>query len=99
MGDILEEAAHLVECKQCPWFKSCVMPMRITIEDVKREIQRVMPESLDSTREFHNLVLSMALAAQEMILEACPIFVKRLKSNPKLAEQLKRMMQTWGMEG
>ena len=101
MDDILEEASQLVECKECPWYKSCVMPMRLTAEDIKREIQRVMPqESLDSARgsEFYNLVMGVALAAQEMILEACPIFVKRLKSSPKLAEKLKQIMQSWGTE-
>ena len=101
MDNILEEASQVVECKECPWYKSCVLPMRITAEDIKREMQRVMPgESPDSPRgsEFYNLVMSVASAAQEMILEACPIFVKRLKSSPKLAEKLKQMMQGWGTE-
>ncbi len=100
MGDILEEASSLLECKECPWYKACVMPMRFTAEDLRREMQQVLPaSSLDQTREseLQNLLLGMASTAQNMLLEGCPIFVKRLKSNPKLAEQIKRLMQTWGM--
>jgi len=28
MTDILNEAYGVVQCKECPWYKSCVMPMR-----------------------------------------------------------------------
>jgi len=38
--------------------------------------------------------MNMAAMAQNMLLEGCPIFIKRLKSSPKLAEQLKKFMQT-----
>jgi len=75
--------------------------MRFTAEDLIREMRNVMPgASFDQTREheLNNLLLGMASQAQNILLEGCPIFVKRLKSNPKLAEQLKRMMQTWGTE-
>jgi hypothetical protein len=44
------------------------------------------------------MVMNMAAMAQNMLLEGCPIFIKRLKSSPKLAEQLKKVMQTWGTE-
>jgi hypothetical protein len=37
----------------------------------------------------------MATAAQNSILEGCPIFIERLRSNPKLAQRLKDMMQNW----
>ena len=101
MGDILEEASSLIECKECSWYKACVMPMRFSPEDLMREMRQVAPgTSLDQTREqeFRNLLLNMASTAQNILLEGCPVFVRRLKSNPKLAEQLKRMMQTWGTE-
>ena len=32
MSDILEEASSLIECKECPWYKACVMPMRFSAE-------------------------------------------------------------------
>jgi hypothetical protein len=48
--------------------------------------------------EMQNLVASMAAAAQNQLLEACPIFIQRLRASPRLAEMLKRLMQSWGME-
>jgi len=101
MSDILEEASSLIECKECPWYKACVMPMRFSAEDLMREMQKLAPgTSLDQMREqeFRNLLMSMASTLQNTLLEGCPIFVKRLKTSPKLAEQLKRLMQTWGEE-
>jgi len=45
-----------------------------------------------------NLISSMAIAAQNSLLEACPIFINRLRANPELAQHLKEMMQNWGRE-
>ena len=101
MSDILEEASFLIECKECPWYKACVMPMRFSAEDLMREMQKLAPGiSFDQAREreFHNILLSMASTLQNTLLEGCPIFVRRLKSSPKLAEHIKRMMQSWGAE-
>ena len=101
MDDILEEASSLVECKECPWYRSCVMPMRIGSDDLMREMRQMAPgTNLDQTKEqeFRNLMANMASVAQNVLLEGCPIFVRRLKSNPKLVERLKKMMQTWGTE-
>jgi len=101
MGDILEEASSLIECKECSWYKACVMPMRFSAEDLMREMRQVAPgTSLDQTREqeYRNLLLSMVSVAQNVLLEGCPIFVRRLKSSPKLAEELKKLMQAWGRE-
>ena len=93
MSDILDEAASVVECQECPWYKSCVMPMRFSPEDLTRELQKAMPGTpVDS------LLLNTAAMAQSALLEGCPIFVKRLKSAPRLAEQLKRTMRGWGTE-
>jgi hypothetical protein len=41
----------------------------------------------------------MATAAQNSLVEACPIFIGRLRSNPQLAERMKKMMQDWAKEG
>jgi len=101
MSDILDEASSVIECKECPWYKACVMPMRFATEDLVREMRLMAPGSgLDQMRdqEFRNLIMNMATVAQNVLLEGCPVFVKRLKSNPRLAEQMKKLMQTWGSE-
>jgi hypothetical protein len=101
MSDILDEASSVIECKECPWYKACVMPMRFATEDLVREMRLMAPGSgLDQMREqeFRNLIMNMATVAQNVLLEGCPVFVKRLKSNPRLAEQMKKLMQTWGGE-
>ena len=45
-----------------------------------------------------NLLSTMASAAQNSMVEGCPIFIERLRSNPKLAQRIKELMQTWGRE-
>jgi len=32
------------------------------------------------------------------LLEGCPVFITRLRDNPKLAQRLKEIMQKWGDE-
>jgi len=100
MGDILDEASSLIECKECPWYKACVMPLRFGAEELMREMRQVTGTSLDQTKEqeFRNLLVNMASVAQNVLLEGCPIFIRRLRSSPKLAEQLKKLMQAWGEE-
>lgn len=102
MGDILNEAYGVVQCKECPWYKSCVMPMRLTAEDLRKQIES-SPLGLNAASpsdiNLQNLLSSMATAAQNSILEACPIFIERLRNSPKLAQQLKKIMQDWGNEG
>jgi hypothetical protein len=41
----------------------------------------------------------MATAAQNSLVEACPIFIGRLRSNPQLAERMKKIMQDWAKDG
>ncbi len=93
MGDILDEAADLIQCKECPWYKSCVMPMRFDAEELKRQLKSGMQASGLPSEDLLGVIAS---AAQEMLLEGCPVFVKRLRTSPKLAEHLKRIMQSWG---
>jgi len=101
MGDILDEAYGIAQCKECPWYKSCVMPMRFTAEDIRRQIESSapgmnIPQQADLGMQ--NLLSSMATAAQNSLLEGCPIFIERMRANPKLAQRLKEMMQNWGKE-
>ena len=100
MGDVLNEAYGIVQCRECPWYKSCVMPMRFTAEDIRRQMEStpgmIIPQQADLGMQ--NLLSSMATAAQNSLLEGCPIFIERLRSSPKLAQRLKEIMQNWGRE-
>jgi hypothetical protein len=101
MGDIINEAYGIVECKECPWYKSCVVPMKFTAEDIRRQIEQATPGAgapppIDLGMQ--NLLSSMATAAQNSLLEGCPIFIERLRTSPKLAQRLKEFMLTWGSE-
>jgi hypothetical protein len=102
MGDILNEAYGVVQCKECPWYKSCVTPMRLTAEDLRKQLETsplgVNPGASNDVN-FQSLLSSMAIAAQNSILESCPIFIERLRASPKLAQKLKQIMQNWGSEG
>ena len=101
MDDVLNEAYGIVQCKECPWYKSCVMPMRFTAEDIRRQLESSAPGmgiSQQADLGMQNLLSSMATAAQNSLLEGCPIFIERLRSSPSLAQHLKEMMQSWGSE-
>jgi len=101
MGDVLDEAYAIAQCKDCPWYKACVMPMRFTAEDIRRQLESSAP-GMDIAQQadlgMQNLLSSMATAAQNSLLEGCPIFIQRLRADPKLAQQLKQIMQNWGKE-
>ena len=100
MADILDEAYAIVQCKECPWYKSCVVPMRFTAEDIRRQLESTPGLNLQQQADLglQNLLSSMATAAQNSLLEGCPIFINRLRANPKLAQHLKQIMQQWGQE-
>lgn len=101
MSDVLDEAYAVVQCKECPWYKSCVMPMRFTADDIRRQLESSAPGmniAQQADLGIQNLLSSMATAAQNSLLEGCPIFIERLRTNPKLAQRLKEMMQNWGKE-
>ena len=101
MSDVLNEAYGVVQCKECPWYKSCVLPMKLTVEDIRRQIESSAPGagiSSPADLGMQNLLSSMATAAQNSMLEGCPIFIERLRTNPKLAQRIKEMMQNWGKE-
>jgi len=101
MGDVLDEAYAIAQCKDCPWYKACVMPMRFTAEDIRRQLESSAP-GMDISQQadlgMQNLLSSMATAAQNSLLESCPIFIQRLRADPKLAQRLKQTMQNWGKE-
>jgi len=77
------------------------MPMRFTVEDIRRQLESSAP-GMDISQQadlgMQNLMSSMASAAQNSLLEGCPILIDRLRANPKLAQRIKEMMQNWGKE-
>lgn len=101
MSDILDEAYGVIQCKECPWYKSCVMPMRFTAEDIRRQLAS-SPPGVDIPQQadlgIQNLISSMATAAQNSLLEGCPLFIERLRSSPVLAQRIKEIMQSWSQE-
>ncbi|KTB48586.1 hypothetical protein [Dehalogenimonas alkenigignens] len=95
--DILREANNIAQCRECQWFKSCTVPMRFTADDIRRqmEAQQGVTFTAQDDSNMQNLIGSMAQAVQNSMVEACPVFIQRLRSSPKLAERIKRIMQNW----
>jgi hypothetical protein len=98
---ILDEADALLQCKECPWYKNCITPMRFSAEDIRRQLESTVPgasfqQHMDMS--FQNLLSSMATAAQNSLLEGCPVLIERLRSSPKLAQRIRELMQNWGGE-
>ena len=101
MTDILNEAYGVIQCKECPWYKSCVMPMRFTAEDLRRQLETQMPganTAMPNDAGLQNLLSSMATSAKNSLLEGCPIFVERLRNSQELAAAIKKLMQNWNKE-
>jgi hypothetical protein len=101
MSDILDEAYAIAQCKDCPWYKACVTPMKFNAEDIRRQLESAAPGTGVAPQAdlgMQNLLSSMASAAQNTLLEGCPIFIQRLRADPKLAQKLKQLMQNWGKE-
>jgi len=76
------------------------MPMKFTAEDIRRQLESTPGMNISQPADLgmQNLLSSMATAAQNSLLESCPVFIGRLRSSPKLAQRLKEMMQNWGKE-
>ena len=99
MEDIINEAYGIVQCKECPWYKACVITMKFSTEDIRRQLEQGTPgmnaqQTVDP--QMQNLLGSMATAAQNSLLEGCPVFIQRLRSSPELAQKLKQIMLAWG---
>jgi len=75
--------------------------MRFTAEDIRRQMEAQAPGTDISGQAdlgLQNLLSSMATAAQNSLLEGCPVFIERLRTSPKLAQRIKEMMQNWTNE-
>lgn len=98
MSDILNEAQAVLQCKSCSWYKNCVLPMRFSEEDLRRQLESSMPGATAPEAAqlgMQQLLSGLAAAAENTLLEGCPVFISRLRSNPKLAEQVKELMREW----
>ena len=66
MADAFSEAYGIVQCKECPWYKSCVVPMRFTTEDIRRQMESTPGmTAAQNNLGMENLLSSMASAAQQ----------------------------------
>ncbi len=101
MPDALNEAYGIIQCKECPWYKSCTMPMRFTAEDLRRQMEAA-PGGVGAAQQadlgMQELLSNMATAAQNSLLEGCPVFIERLRTSPGLAKRIKEIMQNWSQE-
>jgi hypothetical protein len=95
MPDILDEAQSVLQCKTCPWYKTCVLPMRFTEDDLKKQLESASGTSGSPGSGMQQMLAGMAAAAQNTLLEGCPVFIGRLRSSPKLAEKIKKLMLDW----
>jgi hypothetical protein len=95
VADILDEAQALLQCKSCPWYKSCVLPVKLTEDDLRKQLEASMQGTTSGTAPYgmQQLLSGLAAAAENSILEGCSVFISRLRSSPKLAEQIKKLMQ------
>jgi hypothetical protein len=75
--------------------------MRLSEEDLRRQLESSIPGTTTTGQTqygMQQLLSSLAAAAENSLLEGCPVFINRLRSNPKLAEQVKKLMRDWSME-
>jgi hypothetical protein len=75
--------------------------MRLTEDDLRKQLESSMPGATTpgaAQYGMQQLLSGLAAAAENSILEGCPVFINRLRSNPKLAEQIKKLMQEWTRE-
>lgn len=98
MPDILDEAQSLLQCKTCPWYKNCVLPVRVTEHDLRKQMGTNLNITGMQGMEdlgINQLLSGLASAAENSILEGCPVLIDRLRTNPDLAIRIKKMMRDW----
>jgi hypothetical protein len=98
MADVLNEANNILQCKECPWYKSCMIPMRFTAEDIRKQLANTTGADVSAQQAdmgMQNLISSMVSSAQNSLLESCPVLIERLRLSPKLAQRIKEIMQNW----
>lgn len=94
----MNEAHAIVQCKECPWYKSCATPMRVSAEDIRNQLAASSAGNPPSDMGMQGLLSNMAAAAQNSMLEGCPVFIDRLRKSPELANRIKELMRNWGKQ-
>jgi len=75
--------------------------MRLTEDDLRKQLESSIPGAATPGAEqygMQQLLSGLAAAAENSLLEGCPIFINRLRSSPNLAKQIKKLMQQWTNE-
>jgi hypothetical protein len=75
--------------------------MRLTEDDLRNQLESSIPGATTpgaAQYGMQQLLSGLAAAAENSILEGCPVFINRLRASPKLAEQIKKLMQEWTRE-
>ena len=100
MGDILDEVTALIRCKECRWYKNCLTPVQVSVEDLAQFRIAMQGTNLpeQAKGELDRIMENVASMSQEMVLQSCPVFTQRLKEDAKLAQRIKKLMQSWGKE-
>jgi hypothetical protein len=100
MGDVLDEVQGILECKECPWYKMCMTPLRFSADDIRRQMASPQPWLLQAApdAETQNLMAGMAAAAQNQMVEGCPVFIEKLRGSARLAQRIKEIVQNWNEE-
>jgi hypothetical protein len=100
MADIIEEAGAVVQCRQCPWYKNCVMPVQLGSNELNQFRMMLQGGVLgeQSNPDMEKVLEGVAAMGQNMMVQSCPVFAERLKSDPRLAEKIKLFMQGWGQD-
>jgi hypothetical protein len=99
VSDVLNEAYRIMQCKDCPWYKSCVTPMRFSADDLRRQMEASgQTGAPGAENNAQGLLAGMAAAAQNSLLEGCPVFIERLRASPELAQKIKELMRDWVKE-
>jgi len=83
MTDILNRTYGVIQCKECPWYKSLRDAMRFTAEDLRRQLESQMRELIPpcpTTPDYRTCLSSMATSAQNLTTGRLPHFRERLRT-------------------
>jgi len=72
--------------------------MRVSEEDIRRQLASAPGVNPSPDMGMQSLLSNMAAAAQNSMLEGCPVFIDRLRKNPELAQRIKALMRDWGKQ-
>ena len=87
-----------IECVSCTWNKFCVEPPSMTKEEVDKKIEEAKSEVREKGgaegEMFAGLLSTMMYTGKDSECPACPVFIKRLRESPDLANHIKEYMKS-----